>query len=248
MTAAREDHAPSAHSPADRSLRTTAVFLAVVSALVCWGAEPENLSAQEVGEMVELPRPERAGDVSLEAAIEHRRSRRKYADAPLSLDDVGQLLWAAQGITNRRRGLRAAPSAGALYPLEVYVVAGNVVELNAGIYRYRPDGHRLVRTADGDRRDDLARAALNQSWVRSAPAVVVITAVYERTARRYGDRARRYVHMEVGSAAENVYLQAETRALSTVLVGAFRDGRVQDVLAIPDDYAPLGLMPVGHRP
>ncbi len=198
--------------------------------------------------MVELPEPERTGDLSTEAAIEDRRSRRDYGDRPLSLDDLGQILWAAQGITEPRRDLRAAPSAGALYPLEVYVAAGEVSELTSGVYRYRPAGHELVRATDGDHRGELARAALNQSWIRSAPAVVVIAAVYERTERRYGGRADRYVHMEVGAAAENVYLQAEALGLATVLVGAFRDGRVRDVLALPDDHAPLGLMPLGHRP
>lgn len=198
--------------------------------------------------MVELPGPEHTGDVSVETALERRRSRRDFADEPLSLDELGQLLWSAQGVTDRRRGLRAAPSAGALHPLELYVTAGDVSGLTTGVYRYRPGDHELVRTAGGDRRGELARAALNQRWVRSAPAVVVIAAIYERTAQRYGDRAQRYVHMEVGAASENIYLQAEARDLSTVLVGAFRDGRVREVLDLPDDRAPLGLMPVGHRP
>ncbi|MDP2497171.1 MAG: SagB/ThcOx family dehydrogenase [Candidatus Palauibacterales bacterium] len=228
-------------------LRTAAVW-AAASALLCSGAAPGQAAAQEVDDVVELPEPERTGDVSVETALERRRSRRDFADEPLSLDELGQLLWSAQGVTDRRRGLRAAPSAGALYPLELYVTAGDVSGLRSGIYRYRPGDHELVRTAGGDRRGELARAALNQRWVRSAPAVVVIAAIYERTAERYGDRAERYVHMEVGAASENIYLQAEARDLATVLVGAFHDGRVREVLDLPDDEAPLGLMPVGHRP
>lgn len=249
MAPEREPSAARTRPPlARRALRAAAVCAAVASALACSWTLPAAASAQEVGDVVELPRPERTGDVSLEAAVEDRRSRREYADRPLSLDDLGQLLWAAQGITDPGRDLRAAPSAGALYPLEVYVAAGEVSELENGVYRYRPGGHELVRVSGGDRRGELTRAALNQSWIRSAPAVVVIAAVYERTERRYGDRTRRYVHMEVGAAAENIYLQAEARDLATVLVGAFRDGRVGDVLDFPDDHAPLGLMPVGHRP
>lgn len=225
-----------------------ALGAALAASLVLAAALAPDLRAQEVGQEVELPSPDRSGDVSLEESIEDRRSRREYGDAPLSLDDLGQLLWAAQGITEPGRGLRAAPSAGALYPVEIYVVAGRVRNLPEGVYRYRPAGHRLVRAAEGDRRRDLADAALGQSWVRRAPAVIVLAGVYERTAGRYGDRARRYVRMEVGAVSENVYLQATARRLATVLVGAFHDDRVQAVLELPDDHAPLGLMPVGRRP
>lgn len=248
MTSGRDGRAAPTPLPAGRALRAAAACAAAASALLCSWAAPGQLPAQEVGDVVELPRPERTGEVSVETALERRRSRRDFADEPLSLEDLGQLLWSAQGVTDRRRGLRAAPSAGALYPLELYVTAGHVSGLRSGVYRYRPGDHELVRTAGGDRRGDLARAALNQRWVRSAPAVVIIAAIYERTAQRYGDRAQRYVHMEVGAASENVYLQAEARDLSTVLVGAFHDGRVREVLDLPDDEAPLGLMPVGHRP
>lgn len=220
----------------------------LAASLVLAAAAAPGLCAQEVGQSVKLPSPDHSGTVPLEESIQERRSRREYADAPLSLDDLGQLLWAAQGITEPGRGLRAAPSAGALYPVEVYVAAGRIRDLPGGVYRYRPDGHRLVRAADGDRRRALADAALGQRWVREAPAVIVLAGVYRRTAGKYGERARRYVRMEIGAVSENLYLQATARRLSTVLVGAFRDDRVQEALDLPDDHAPLGLMPVGHRP
>ena len=163
-----------------------------------------------------------------------------------ALEDVAQLLWAAQGITGRR-SFRAAPSAGALYPLELYLVAGDVDGLSPGIYRYRPRTHDLVLIANGDLRKPLAKAALDQSVVRRAPATLVLTGIYQRTMKKYGQRGRRYVHMEVGHAAQNVYLQATARGLGTVMVGAFHDQEVSTTLELPSDHVPLGLMPVGHE-
>jgi SagB-type dehydrogenase family enzyme len=194
---------------------------------------------------IELPQPRVDGDVSLEAAIRERRSVREFSRQALPLDDVAQLLWAAQGVTSRDGG-RAAPSAGALYPLELYLVAGNVATLPAGLYHYRPRGHRLQFVADGDLRKALAGAALDQYWVRSAPAVLVIAGVYERSETKYGQRARRYTHIETGHAAQNVYLQAEALGLGTVIVGAFEDAAVREVLGLPSGHAPLALMPVGY--
>lgn len=196
-------------------------------------------------ENLSLPKPVLDGDVSLESAIRQRRSERAFTKRALSLADAAQLMWAAQGVTAGDGG-RAAPSAGALYPLELYLVAGNVDSLPAGLYRYRPEGHRLRKVADGDRRKDLAAAALDQSWVRRAPAVLVIAGVYERSAGKYGQRARRYTHIEVGHAAQNVYLQAGSLGLGTVIVGAFDDREVQQALGLPPDHVPLALMPVGH--
>lgn len=167
------------------------------------------------------------------------------ATAPLSLQHLSQLLWAAQGITGPDGG-RAAPSAGALYPLELYVVAGDVDSLTPGVYRYAPERHELIKHAGDDRREALAAAALGQSWVQRAPAVLVLAGVYERSAAKYGSRARRYTHMEAGHAAQNVYLQATAVKLATVIVGAFDDEAVRETLGLPADHAPLGLMPVGH--
>ena len=195
---------------------------------------------------IPLPAVELVQEMSLEEALKQRRSIREFSREGVVLKDVSQLLWAAQGITNRR-GFRTAPSAGALYPLELYVVTGNVAGLSSGVYRYRPENHDLVLVASGDRRKPLASAALGQSCVRRAPAVLVITGVYKRTMAKYGQRGRRYVHMEVGHAAQNVYLEATAQGLGTVMVGAFDDKEVQKVLGLPSDHEPLGLMPIGHR-
>ena len=200
----------------DRRWLAVAVLNAAVGLGGC------GVATAEEGEFVKLPEPRREGPVSVERALAERRSVREFASGPLALAEVAQLLWAAQGITHPR-GKRTAPSAGALYPLELYLVAGAVSGLSPGLYRYEPKRHRLRRAATGDLRGPLSRTALEQEWVAEAPAVLVFTAVHARTARKYGRRAPRYVHMEVGHAAQNVYLQAQALGLGTVMVGAFRD-------------------------
>lgn len=194
---------------------------------------------------VALPEPASDGALSVEAALAQRRSVRDYDRGALSLSDVSQLLFAVQGVTSPN-GYRAAPSAGALFPLEVVLVAGEVADLAAGIYRYDPGLHSLRQVEDGDQRERLRSVALNQSCVGDAPAVIAIAAVYERTTGKYGARGRQYVHMEVGAAAENAYLQAESLDLGTVFIGAFDDQGVRDVLALADDEEPLCLLPVGR--
>lgn len=219
---------------------------ALLCCILSTGFAMSNVAiCEQVGQEVVLPGIESHGDMSVAEAIEARRSVRAFRRKDLALSDISQLLWAAQGITDRD-GLRAAPSAGALYPVEVYLVAGDVEGLPPGVYRYTPQEHHLILVASGERRNPLAGAALGQSWVRRAPAVIVITAVFERSAVKYGQRARRYSHIEVGHVAQNIYLQATARGLGTVIVGAFDDAEVQEVLDLPPDHAPLAIMPVGH--
>lgn len=170
---------------------------------------------------------------------------RDYPDEPLALVEVAQLLWAAQGITSSD-GLRAAPSAGALFPLELFLVSGNVANLPAGVYRYRPQQHCLLSVVPGDRRMELCGAALAQEQVLAAPATIVIAAVYSRTTWKYSERGIRYVHMDVGLAAENIYLQATALGLGAVFMGAFHDSEVQRMLSLPPDAEPLCIMPVGR--
>ncbi len=200
--------------------------------------------ASEVGEIA-LPPPRLEGDLSLEQTIARRRSVRAFAPEALPLSAVSQLLWAAQGITHRG-GLRSAPSAGALYPLEVYLVAGAVSGAPPGIYHYDPRRHRLALVSAGDARAAVVEASLDQDWMAEAPAILVLTGVYERTARKYRARAPRYVHMEMGHAAQNVYLQAVALGLGTTLVGAFDNDALARVLGLPRRTEPLGLLPVGR--
>jgi len=202
--------------------------------------------AVEGREVVKLPPPKTKGVMSVEEAIARRRSRRDFLEEPLPLPALSQILWAAQGITEPRRGLRAAPSAGATYPLEIYAVVGRVEGLEPGVYRYIPQIHALEMLLAGDLRKDLARACLYQMWVAKAPFSLVIAAVYERTTGRYGERGVRYVHMEVGHVGQNIYLQAEALGLGTCAVGAFLDSEVGRLLRLPPDQSPLYVMPVGR--
>ncbi|MBZ5560899.1 MAG: SagB/ThcOx family dehydrogenase [Acidobacteriia bacterium] len=190
--------------------------------------------------IVQLPSPEQKGRMSVEEALARRRSIREFIPQTLTERELSQLLWAAQGITHPD-GLRTAPSAGALYPLELYVATAS------GFYDYEPKGHRLTQLSDRDLRASVRRAALDQEAITQAPAVFVIAAVYERTSRKYGAaRTPRYVHMEAGHAAENLLLEAVALGLGGVPIGAFDDDALQNDLALHADCRPLYLIPVGH--
>ncbi len=193
---------------------------------------------------VRLPKPEVRDHASLSDALRQRRSVRAYSGRSLTLKQVGQLLWAAQG-RNDPSGLRTAPSAGALYPLELLLAAGDVTGLEPGVYRYQGQQHALEMLHADDRRDRLARAALGQSWIADSAAVLIITAIYERTTRKYGERGKRYVHIEIGHAAQNALLQAASLGLGAAVVGAFDDAAVAKLLSLPAPERPFYLLPVG---
>ena len=180
---------------------------------------------QKGSNLIPLPKPKLESNISVEEALQGRRSIRSYKNEPLSLSEISQLLWAAYGVTQKmsgfRGGLKTAPSAGATYPLEIYLVVGNVKGLTKGIYQYKPEGHTLKKVYTGDKRAELCAAAHGQSMVRNAPASIVYTAIFERTTGRYGGRGRdRYVCMDLGHSAQNVYLQAFTLNIGTCAVGA----------------------------
>jgi SagB-type dehydrogenase family enzyme len=192
------------------------------------------------GAITLLPPPSLDGETSLEESLARRRSVRDFDDTPLTAAELGQLLWAAQGLTNER-GLRTAPSAGALYPLELYLVTAE------GVFHYEPHGHQLSAVRSDDRRAALYEAALSQEAVLRAPAVFVVTAVYARTEQKYGaERSPRYVHLEAGHAAQNLLLEAVALGLGAVPIGAFHDEQVQEALGLPPDHEPLYLIPAGH--
>ena len=182
---------------------------------------------------------------AIEQLLAHRRSRREFGSGSLELVEIARLLWAAQGITDPR-GLRTAPSAGALYPLEIHLVSGKVNQLTPAVYHYLPQQHALQQTVDGDHRAQLAEAALGQDSVAYAAAVMVLTGVFNRTTHKYGERGIRYVHMEVGHVAQNVYLVAESLGLGTVMVGAFDDARMKQAIPLSQNEHPLALLPLGR--
>lgn len=229
------------------------VSLATVGVLGLWSISRKEPEAPEVSKflnenMISLPEPKLKSDVSLEEAIVKRRSQREFLDKPLSLEELSQLLWVAQGITDPQSGFRAAPSAGALYPLEIYVVVSKsgVENLDMGAYHYIPDGHKLELHVKEDVKEELFAASLSQEAVLQAPLSLVITADYERTTVKYGDRGTRYVWLEAGHAAQNIYLEATALGLGTVVLGAFDEEGVTRVLQLPLDNKPLYVMPVGY--
>ena len=202
-----------------------------------------------------LPSPVTEGNVGVEEALANRRSRRRFQNRELSAEQLSQILWAAYGISEPipgnpqlRGGLRTSPSAGALYPLEIYAVVGNVAGIEAGVYKYVSEEHKIIRTIDKDIRGELSEAALGQAMVRDASVTVVYSAVFSRITARYGERGReRYVFIELGHSAQNIYLQAEALGLGTCAIGAFTDGSVSELLKLPTEEQPLYLMPIGYE-
>ena len=189
---------------------------------------------------IKLPKPKEKGGISIEEALNRRRSVRDYKKGALSLEQVSQLLWAASG---RNLYRRTAASAGATYPLETYLAAGEVEGLEPGIYHYSSPRHSLEMTKERDARKRLSRAALGQETIEEAPISIIIVADYSRTTGHYGQRGNRYVHMEVGHVGQNVSLQAISLNLGTVMIGAFGDEEVKEVLGIEEE--PLYIIPVG---
>ncbi len=230
-----------AYRPEKNIAAIAALFLTLLSLSAGVGnAEVMKMDNSPAGTVINLPAPGHKGKMSLEEALKRRESVRSFTSQPLTEKELSQLLWAAQGVT-RQWGARTAPSAGALYPLETYVV------VKEGVFQYSPQHHRLIRILKDDLRAGLAEAALGQTCIREAPSVFVITAVYERTAGKYGTRAERYVKMEAGHEAQNILLQAAALSLGSVPVGAFRDDQVKKILNLPASHEPLYLIPVGHR-
>jgi len=186
--------------------------------------------------------------MSVEEALARRRSRRVFKDYSLTMEQISQLLWSAQGITEERIGFRTAPSAGATYPLDIYLVLGKdkVENLKAGVYHYNPHHHSLTIILEEDQRRELARACLRQKFIEDAPISLVITVEFSRITNRYGKRGIYYAYMEAGHVGQNVYLQAESLELGTVVIGAFYEEDVSQALNLPDQHIPLYVMPVGH--
>jgi len=210
-------------------------FLSLCCALslFSFGAFPQTIS---------LPKPSREGAVSLEEALDTRKSIRRYTADALRMDELSQLLWAAYG--NNKWQRQTSPSAGALYPLFMYVVVGRVEGLDVGTYRYDYKTHSLVYTSGGDVRKELASHCFNQQWVSDAACLIIICADYTITTSHYGKRGKRYVDIEVGHVGQNIYLEATALNLGTVAVGAFHDGRLKKTLGVKQD--PLYLMPIGR--
>ncbi len=230
------------------------IFLAIIIGSVLAGFllkgklySNSSLKNKDTSMQIKLPLNRHKGKLSLEEAIFQRRSRREYKEEILTLEEVSQILWAAAGSTvdEITGATRTAPSAGACYPIQTYLIVGEVKGLTSGVYYYEWWGHKLTLIAEGDVREELTKAALEQQMINRAPASLIFTALYPRTTKRYGKRGIRYAHIDMGCIVQNVYLQAEALNLGTVCIGAFIDEAVKDILRVKDEE-PLCIMPLGR--
>lgn len=208
--------------------------------------ENKDPAVVEEGETVKLPPLEEDTAATLQETLERRVSSRNFTEEPLLLQQVAQVLWAAQGsgVDGTTGATRTVPSAGGTHPMEIYVVAGNIENISAGVYNYDIAGHRLEQRLKGDFRAELADAALGQNFIAEAPASIVLAAEFGRTTSTYGERGERYVLMESGGVSQNIELQAAALELGSVVVGAFEDQDLSRLLEIEE--APLLIIPLGH--
>jgi len=227
------------------------ISLALILVLVLF---PSKVNEQDLmnnrhmdSKEISLPQPENTNQVSIEEALLGRRSVREYKEESLTLKEVSQILWAGQGITGSSGRGRTAPSAGGLYPLELYIAVREVEDLEPGVYHYSPQEHKLEKILEGDVNKQLAVAGLNQTWIEEAPMNLIITAFYSRVTIQYGERGIRYVYLEAGHAAQNVYLQVESLGLGTVVVGAFHDDKMAELLDLSAEETPIYIMPIGKK-
>lgn len=189
-------------------------------------------------DVVELPEPDITGTMTLEKALSDRRSTRTFSSEELGVETIGQLFWAGQGVTHEG-GYRTAPSAGALYPLQLYAVTQDRV------IRYRPETHDAASRADSSTLQELPALAFDQEFIAAAPLVVLVTGTATRTETKYGAKAEAFVDREAGHAAQNIILQATALGLNSVAVGGFEEGTIEPLLLLPPGERVLYLIPIG---
>lgn len=208
-------------------------------------SEQNTSHARLNGETIALPVPNTEEGVSFEQVLSSRRSHRSFSAEAISFEDLSQILWAAQGISDDEQQLRTAPSAGGLYPTIIFVYAHNVKDFDQGIYAYEPSSHTLILLNEGDFSNEIYSAGLSQSAFSHSATTLLVAADYAITQERYGDRTERYVHMEAGHIGQNICLQATALDLGTVPIGAFEDERIQNIFLTGERYTPLYLFPIG---
>ena len=225
------------------------LFVAVVGVLY-FSEKRTVFSTRTVISVINLPSPVLTGNVSVEQAIENRRSVRQFSNNSITLDNLSQILWSAQGITDSEKGLRAAPSAGQVYPLEIYVFTGNngVSGLQEGVYHYVAVNNSLEKIMNGDLRGELSVIANNQPWVKQAPVDILITGNYRKMIDKYSDKdlSTRFVDLEAGHAGENIYLQSEALGLATVSLGSMNEEQLIQRFKLPANETPIYIFPIGH--
>jgi SagB-type dehydrogenase family enzyme len=229
-------------SPLSVSVRTmvlfsiTAMIFQILPGLRISEAQEQTSGAASIN----LPPPRIDGPVSVEKALLERRTVRSYKDEPLTMADISQILWAAQGITEPKRGLRTAPSARATFPLNTYLIAANVTGLSEGMYKYQPQGQKIIKVADGDKRADLFKA-VGQAPLKNAPAILLFSAMLDRAPNP------RWMYLEAGHVAQNVLLQTQSLKIGTVPMAGFKDEEVKKALNLPEKEQPVYIMPLGRK-
>jgi SagB-type dehydrogenase family enzyme len=226
------------------------VFISVLSLYYFSGQKKSVYTNRNIINVTSLPSPVLTGNISVEEAIQNRRSVRTFSNESITIGNLSQILWAAQGITDNQSSLRAAPSAGQVYPLEIYIIIGNngVSGLENGVYHYVPSNNTLEKLLNGDLRSDLSGIANGQPWVKQAPIDILITGNYLKMVDKYSDKdlSTRFVDLEAGHVGENIYLESESLGLVTVSLGSFNEKQLVQLLNIPNNETPLYIFPVGY--
>ena len=209
---------------------------------------PSVATYQEAPRVITLPEPGTDGGISVEKALSERRSVRSFTNESVALEDVSQLCWAAQGVTDEK-GHRTSPSAMASYPLEIYVLAGNVTDLPSGVYHYSPQGHNLTTISEGDCISYLFGGAAGgrEDWRKNAPVVFIVTGIFERINKIPGEDLSRFVHVEAGTASENLLLEVVSLGLGATYTAGFDENKTREVLALSSNETPIAVLPVGHK-
>lgn len=217
----------------------------LLTAVMAASGDNGNLKP-DASKAIKLPEPRTDGGISVEKALKERRSIRSFKDQALTLEEVSQLLWAAQGITDDK-GHRTAPSAMEAYPLEIYLLADNVTGLASGVYHYSPEGHNLIAMVQSSRLDELyGSSSGREAWIKSSPAIFIITGVFERLNRVMGQDSSRYVYVEAGTAAENLLMEVVSLGLASTYTAGFDANRTEELLGLSKGEELIGVMPVGR--
>ena len=229
--------------------RKDVIKMCTVSAFVFFVILSNRIS---IAKEITLPKPSSKGSITVEEALKARRTHRSFSSQGLALKQFSQILWGAYGVTAHNYGvsLKTAPSAGALYPLDIYAVVGDrgVENLAPGLYHFFSEKHAVNLVRSGDLRAEVARNSLHQMWIAKAPLILIITGQYERSSIKYGPRGVIYTHIEAGCVGQNIFLQAEAIGLKAGIVGAFNNRDVVKTMGLPASHDPLLIMPVGFPP
>ncbi|MDD2834763.1 MAG: SagB/ThcOx family dehydrogenase [Methanothrix sp.] len=205
-------------------------------------------SNQMAADVITLQEPHIDGGISVEKALLERRSIRSFSDEALTLEEVSLLCWAAQGVTDDK-GHRTSPSAMATYPLELYLLAGNVTGLPSGVYHYSPQGHNLTAISEGTKIPELFNSSMGgkEDWRKSAPAVFIVTGVFERMNKIPGQDLSRFVYVEAGTASENLLLEVVSLGLGSTYTAGFDENKTREYLSLESGETPIAVLPVGHK-